>query len=50
VRVQLRGVLQGRMRRDGAIVELTVDKSSVAGYLPDSNNMSKEDDDHLLKK
>jgi hypothetical protein len=30
------------MRRDGAIVELTVDNSSFAGYSPDSNNASTE--------
>jgi hypothetical protein len=42
---QLSRALQGRLRRDGAIVELTVDKSSVAGYSPDSNNVSKEDED-----
>jgi hypothetical protein len=29
---QLIGVLQGSLRRDGAIVELKVDKSSVAGH------------------
>jgi hypothetical protein len=28
------------MRRDGAIVELTVDKSSVAGYLADGKVVS----------
>jgi hypothetical protein len=32
--------LQGRLRRDGAIVELKVEKSSVAGYSPDSNDVS----------
>jgi hypothetical protein len=32
--------LQGRLRRDGAIAELTVDKGSVAGYSPDSNDVS----------
>jgi hypothetical protein len=36
---QLSRALQGRLRKDGAIVELTVDKSSVAGYLPDSNDV-----------
>jgi hypothetical protein len=35
---QLRRALQGRLRRDGAIVELTVDKSSVARYSPDIND------------
>jgi hypothetical protein len=29
---ELSGALKGRLRREGAIVELTVDKSSVAGY------------------
>jgi hypothetical protein len=37
---QLSQALQGRLRRDGAIVELILDKSSVAGYLPDSNEVS----------
>jgi hypothetical protein len=37
---QLRRALQERLRRDGAIVELTVDKSSVAAYSPNSNNVS----------
>jgi hypothetical protein len=32
--------LDGRLRRDGAVVELAVDKSSVAGYSPDSNDVS----------
>jgi hypothetical protein len=32
--------VRGRLRRDGAIVELTGDKSSVAGYSPDSNDVS----------
>jgi hypothetical protein len=36
---QLSQALQGRLRRDGTIVELTVDKSSVAGYLPSSNDV-----------
>jgi hypothetical protein len=36
---QLSRPLQGRLRRDGAIVELTVDKSSVAGYSSDSNDV-----------
>jgi hypothetical protein len=52
-RVQLRvGIssraLQGRLRRDGAIVELTVDKNSVAGYSPDSNDVSVEAEESLL--
>jgi hypothetical protein len=34
--------LQGRLRRDDARVELTVDKSSVAGYLLDGNDVSTE--------
>jgi hypothetical protein len=37
---QLSRAPQGRLKRDGAIVELTVDKSSDVGYLPDSNEMS----------
>jgi hypothetical protein len=36
---QLR-VLQGRLRKDGAMIQLTVDKSSVAGYSPDGNDVS----------
>jgi hypothetical protein len=31
--------LQGRLRRDGAVVELTLDKSSVMGYSPNSNDV-----------
>jgi hypothetical protein len=38
-RVQLSRVLQGRLRRDGAIDELTVDNRSVAGYSPESNDV-----------
>jgi hypothetical protein len=30
---QLSQALQGWLRRDGAIVELTVDRTSVAGYI-----------------
>jgi hypothetical protein len=37
---QMSRALQGRLRREDAIVELTVDKSSVAGYLPDSKDVS----------
>jgi hypothetical protein len=37
---QLSRALQGRPRRDGAIVEKTVDKSSVVGYSPDGNDVS----------
>jgi hypothetical protein len=37
---QLNRALQGRMRRDGTIVELTVDKSSVMRYSPDCKNVS----------
>jgi hypothetical protein len=40
---QLRRAVQGSSRRDGAIVELTVDKSSVAGYSPDGNDVITED-------
>jgi hypothetical protein len=36
----LRQALQGSRRRDGIIVELTVDKSSVAGYSHNSNDVS----------
>jgi hypothetical protein len=39
---QLSRALQGRLRRDGAKVELTVDKSSVVGYSPDSSDVSVE--------
>jgi hypothetical protein len=39
---QLYRVVQGRMRRDDAIVKLTVEKGSVAGYSPDSNDVSAE--------
>jgi hypothetical protein len=31
-----------RLRRDGAIVELKVDKSTVAGYSPDSSDSAWE--------
>jgi hypothetical protein len=31
--------LQGRLRRDGAIVELSADMSSAAGCSPDSNDV-----------
>jgi hypothetical protein len=37
---QLSPALQGRLRIDGAIVDLTVDKSSVAGSPQDSNDES----------
>jgi hypothetical protein len=40
--------MQGRLRRDGAIVELTVDKSSVVEYLLDSNEMSTEAEESSL--
>jgi hypothetical protein len=36
---QLNRALQGRVRRVGDIVELTVEKSSVAGYSSDSNDV-----------
>jgi hypothetical protein len=39
---------QGRLRRDGSIIELTVDKSSVAGNLLDTNDLSKEAEESLL--
>jgi hypothetical protein len=38
-RVQLSRALQGGLRRDGSTVKFTVDKSSVAGYSPDSNDV-----------
>jgi hypothetical protein len=37
---QLSGALQGRLISDGAITELTIDKSSVARYSPNNNDMS----------
>jgi hypothetical protein len=37
---QLSRALYGRLRRDGAIVELIFDKSSVAGCSPNSNDVS----------
>jgi hypothetical protein len=37
---QLSRALQGRLRRDGAIVEMTADKSSVTGYSPNSIDVS----------
>jgi hypothetical protein len=37
---QLSRALQGRLRRDDEIVDLIVDKSSFAGYSPDSNDVS----------
>jgi hypothetical protein len=39
---QFSRALQGTLRRDGAVVELTVDKSSVVGYSPDNNDVSAE--------
>jgi hypothetical protein len=39
---QLSQAQQGRLRRNGAIVGLTADKSSVVGYSLDGNNMSTE--------
>jgi hypothetical protein len=33
------------MRTDGAIVELKVDKNSVAEYSPDCNDVSTEDEE-----
>jgi hypothetical protein len=45
---QLSRDLQGRLRRDGAVVELTVNKSSVAGYSPDSKDVSTEDEEFAL--
>jgi hypothetical protein len=38
---QLTRALQGRPRRYGAATELTVDKSSVAGYSLDRNDVSE---------
>jgi hypothetical protein len=37
---QLSRAVQGRLRRDGAVIELTVDKGSIAGYSPDSSDVS----------
>jgi hypothetical protein len=37
---QLSRALQDRVRRDDAIVESTVDKSSFAAYSPDSKDVS----------
>jgi hypothetical protein len=36
---QLSQALQERLRRDGATVDLTVEKSSTAGYSPNSNDV-----------
>jgi hypothetical protein len=40
--------LQSRLRRGGAIVELTVDKSSVVEHSLDSNDMRTEDEESPL--
>jgi hypothetical protein len=37
---QFRRDLQERLRRGGAIAELTEGRSAVAGYSPDNNNVS----------
>jgi hypothetical protein len=37
---QLSRTLQGRLRKDGVIVELTADKGSIERYSPDSNKVS----------
>jgi hypothetical protein len=37
---QISQAMQGRLRRDGAIVELTIEKNSVVGYSLDSNDLS----------
>jgi hypothetical protein len=37
---QFSRALRGKLRRDVAVIELTVDKSSVAGYSLDSNDVS----------
>jgi hypothetical protein len=37
-------VLQGKLNRDGAAVELTEEKSSVALYSPNSNDVSTGND------
>jgi hypothetical protein len=39
---QFSRAVQGRLRRDGTMIELTVDKGSVAGYSPDSNDVNTE--------
>jgi hypothetical protein len=36
---QLSRALQGRLKRDGAIVDLTVDRSSIAEYSPKIKNL-----------
>jgi hypothetical protein len=42
--------IQGRLRRYGATVELTVDESSVERYSPDSNDVSTEAEESALLK
>jgi hypothetical protein len=37
---QLCRARQGRLRRYGVMVELTVDKSSIAAYSPDNNDVN----------
>jgi hypothetical protein len=37
---QFSQAVQGRLRRDGAVVALTIKKSLVAGYSPGSNDLS----------
>lgn len=37
---QFSQALHGSLKRDGAVVELRVDKSSVVGYLPNSNDVN----------
>jgi hypothetical protein len=39
---QFSSAFHGRLISDGATAELTVDKSSVAGYSPDSDDVSPE--------
>jgi hypothetical protein len=40
--------LQGRLRTDGDIVELTVDKKLFEGYSPDINDVSTEGEESPL--
>jgi hypothetical protein len=48
VSCQRTSVLHGRLERVGDIVELTVDESLLAGYSPESNDVSTEDEESQL--
>jgi hypothetical protein len=37
------------LRKEGIIVQLTVDKSSVVGYLPNNNDVTMEDEESPVK-